>query len=191
MANLKYTDWLSAINAAMRHEWGISLEDTGTSNLLELHYEHITRPVSTLDQAREIGISLELHEPDPWTAKDLRAANRLRDDPVLYSSCDVEAALCVFEWMMDERDKSMKDWFDGTGWAAMRSVAADVGVWCNSLYEHVPEKWVEGQAWDWEIIPAMLDQLDWNKVVGFCQYGEKTEPWPATDEVVAKLVVAA
>jgi hypothetical protein len=183
---LKYDDWLKAINTAMRHEWGISLEDTGYDDLCALHYEHITKSVSPLEAAQALGRDMELNEPDPWTARDMRAANRLRPEPQVFNSCEVEAALCVFEWMMASH--TMTPWFEGTGWAAMRSVAADVGVWCNSLYEHLPKKWVEGRAWDWDIIPAMLDQLDWNKVVGFCQYGEKTDPWPATDQVVEKLL---
>ena len=47
-----------------------------------------------------------------------------------FTKLEVEAALCVWEWCLEQRDGSLRGWFEGEGSASVRQRAMVAGrVW--------------------------------------------------------------
>jgi len=52
-------------------------------------------------------------------------------------------------------------YWEGVGAGAMRHVAKDLAPFALAVYDAIPRDLLDGYAYDWEIIPATLDQIDW------------------------------
>lgn len=85
-----------------------------------------------------------------------------------YSHLEVEAALCVWEYLNDVTllDQSRQDpqWVElreDVGSVALRHASIEIGKWALKVYDvctrHDPS-FFDGLAYDWEVIPAMVDR---------------------------------
>lgn len=68
----------------------------------------------------------------------------------------------------------------GTG--AMRHTAKDLAPFALAVYDAIPPLALDGYAYDWEVIPAILDRIDWTST-GYTL----PDPKSAAREVVAAL----
>lgn len=82
-----------------------------------------------------------------------------------YSPFEMEAALCVWEHFNDITvctDKPDPDWMayrEGVGSAELRHESIAIGRWALQVYDLLPQWYRESGAYDWEIIPAIVDTL--------------------------------
>lgn len=105
-----------------------------------------------------------------------------------FTPLELEAALCVWEWV-DSRSVGLTDDVradvlslrQAIGTVELRSRCGDIGRYCLKVYDHIPETARDGHAYDWEIIPAILETFDWART---------TEP-PHPPEQCALLVAEA
>lgn len=114
----------------------------------------------------------------------------------VYSAGEMMTALCVWEAMLAmrlgaERDGTdiespmMAVWGDA-GAYEMRDRATEIAVWIESLFgdsdagdmSHPMRALCDAESFDWEIIPAILDMLQWD--------AERLS-WSKPDNVVARL----
>ena len=96
-------------------------------------------------------------------------------DEKLYTAAEMQAALCVWEAMLDKRMSSKEPespfmvMWDGSGAYEMRDRATEIAVWIESLFED--SKWgdmthpwralCDALSFDWEIVPTLLDMIEW------------------------------
>lgn len=106
-----------------------------------------------------------------------------------YTPLEVEAALCVWEWMIDRADKELKDFFEGHGWGCMRLLATDLGRWCQQVYLKAEETFEFDVCFDWELVPSMMQMIDFDVAIE-SQYSTGPEVFPDVDESAAKLIAA-
>lgn len=105
-----------------------------------------------------------------------------------FTPLELEAALCVWEWidshsvgLTDDVRADVLSLRQAIGAVEFRSRCGDIGRYCLKVYDHIPESAHEGHAWDWEIIPAILETFDWARTT--------TPPHPP--EQCALLVIEA
>ena len=97
-------------------------------------------------------------------------------DEKLYSAAEMQAALCVWEAMLDKRMSSkepespfMRTW-DNSGAHEMRDLATEIAVWIEALFEgsergdmsHPWNALCDALSFDWEIVPAVIDMIEWD-----------------------------
>lgn len=102
---------------------------------------------------------------DRFTVK--RAPAPASPAPV-YSSLEVEAALCLYEAMLDARlegtSPAIVAAFENSGSATMRSHAVNLAGYALAVYDLIPEADRECRSYDFEIIPAILKTVRWTHV---------------------------
>ncbi|TPL66570.1 hypothetical protein [Mesorhizobium sp. B2-4-1] len=84
-----------------------------------------------------------------------------------YSHLEMEAALCVWEWLNEitvvpKRGKADKAWLEyreGVGSAELRHESITIGKFVLQVYELLPEWYRSSGAYDWEIVPAIVSTL--------------------------------
>lgn len=80
-----------------------------------------------------------------------------------YSHLEMEAALCVWEYLNEiTLNRPVKAWVEyrnKVGSVELRHESIEIGKWALKVYELLPEWFCEGYAYDWEVIPAIVDQL--------------------------------
>lgn len=88
-------------------------------------------------------------------------------DSSTYSNEQVEAALCIWE-ELDRRTRNepeeytaLTDWRDDHGTSALRCVAIELVDHVEAIYHSLPAEEWDGLAYDWEIVPAILDFVHW------------------------------
>lgn len=87
-----------------------------------------------------------------------------------YNNLQVEAALCVWEAMLEMRasNAAMNATWEMHGTVTMRHHAMDIGVWVEAAYEDIRDEsdatdhW-GGCSYDWEIVPAILSFIEWGE----------------------------
>jgi hypothetical protein len=119
-----------------------------------------------------------------------------------YTVAEMEAALCAFEWMMDERNRfdttnaddrkphtvTVNRLFDSVGWSAMRFIAMQAGAIADNVYQHMEATgWEHHSAFDWEFLPAVMRRLDWDALVQDNQYAGPIY-WPDPQPLLAALI---
>lgn len=80
-----------------------------------------------------------------------------------YTTLEVEAICCAWEWMLDQRDGLLRAEFERSGTVAMRHTAIDAGTaierwfaeWCALDLRNRDS--LSGHPYDWEIVPAMME----------------------------------
>ncbi|MCO5730117.1 hypothetical protein [Rhizobium sp. SSA_523] len=108
----------------------------------------------------------------------LSGAHKFREND-LFTTLQLEAALCAWEWMCEARDGDLlKPLFEGIGSSAMRHVSMQAGDIALRVHNHMESQGYEFvNAYDWEFVPEVLRRLDWDKLISDNQYGgEPYEP---------------
>jgi len=123
-----------------------------------------------------------------------------------FSAFDTEASLCVWEWLIDQwndqskgngtdtsdiNDTTIKGLFENHGWSAMRSVAMQAGKIVAELYDHCEThsgfEHLTETSLDWEFVPMICAEMDWEKLADDNQYGKAT--WaPDPKELIAIII---
>lgn len=100
-------------------------------------------------------------------------------DTKSFTVLQMEAALCAWEWMCENRDGDLlKDYFEGLGSSAMRHCSMQAGDIALQVHNHMEARSYDFvDAYDWEFVPAVLQKLDWQKLTDDNQYnGEPYKP---------------
>ncbi len=100
-----------------------------------------------------------------------------------FTDLQMEAALCAWEYMLEQRDSAaLAPFFEGHGTAGMRLVAIGAGEAALAVYDHMEALGLEfTEAYDYTFVPGVLDRLDWTKLVNHRLYaGEPYSPELAT-----------
>lgn len=112
----------------------------------------------------------------------------VNSDQPAFSTLEMEAALCVWEDINDRTllsnaedhpaiNRTREEW----GSFAMRHACIPLGQWVLKVYDAAGgSDMFDGFAYDWEVVPFLLDQIDWE---GFIP----AQPvLPDVDETAAK-----
>lgn len=93
-------------------------------------------------------------------------------DTESYTPLQMEAALCAWEWMLENADGALlKELWEWVGSSAMRSCSTQAGDIAKRTYEHMEAQGYEFVgAYDWEFVPDVLAKLDWSRLVDDNQY---------------------
>lgn len=92
-----------------------------------------------------------------------------------YTQIQMEAALCAWEWMCENREHDLlKPFFESLGSSAMRMVSVQAGNIAAQVHDHMDEQGYEfADAYDWEFVPGVLLRLDWTELTEDNQYSGK------------------
>lgn len=102
---------------------------------------------------------------------------------------EIEATLCVFEWLdAKERYEKMQAIWDGFGVGGMRMSSVQAGKIVLTVHDLMEAQGYEFTwAYDYDFVPAVLEQLDWETLVDNNQYGDQSyRPNPAP--ILAKMM---
>lgn len=100
----------------------------------------------------------------------LRAPELATAKPVHSHDLLCEAALCIWEWMLENRDgiPAMNKTWDKQGTVAMRHAAIALAPAACTIWDMMTENERETCVpYDWEFIPAFVAQVDWAEWVDF------------------------
>lgn len=100
-----------------------------------------------------------------------------------FTDLEMEAALCSWEHLIEQREsKTYAPLFDQNGTAAMRTGAIYAGAIALGVYDHMEAQgYAFVEAYDFEFIPAVMDRLDWQKLIAHRLYSGVTyAPSPAS-----------
>lgn len=113
-------------------------------------------------------------------------------DRETFNYTQVEGALCVYEWMMEAREKvpAIDSWFDTLGSPGMRCCAIQAGDICDRAYRHLGALGYEfHSAYDFEFVPDVCAKLDWDALCNDNQYdGPRYNP--DINAIVVALIAA-
>ena len=112
----------------------------------------------------------EVGEPDLPTDAALQVRFA---DTKSFTPYQMEAALCAWEWMLENQSlgESNTELWEGLGASGMRSCSQQAGAIALQVYEHMEQQGYEFiGAYDWEFIPEVLVRLDWRKLSDDNQY---------------------
>ncbi|EUB97269.1 hypothetical protein PMI07_000845 [Rhizobium sp. CF080] len=122
----------------------------------------------------------------------------VKDDPKArfsdadaYTHLQMEAALCAWEWLCENRDHDLlKDYFEGLGSSAMRHCSVQAGDIALRVHTHTESQGYEFvNAYDWEFVPEVLRRLDWKLLTEDNQYNR--EPYHPDIHTIFVSMVAA
>ena len=89
--------------------------------------------------------------------------------PVTYSYLEAEAMLCAWEALLDQHHRAVESRAVREAWKAcgavqMRHHAMALGPFIVAVYDAIPTDVRDaGHSYDWEIVPASLDQVEWDE----------------------------
>lgn len=109
-----------------------------------------------------------------------------------YTHLEMEAALCVWEAINDRtvcgsddmvaKHPELNECRENWGSVSLRHASIHIGKFFLTVYDLLDEKVRDAFSYDWEIIPAMLDHVDW------AQPGEPEEfKFKPAEEIAADL----
>jgi hypothetical protein len=108
-----------------------------------------------------------------------------------YSHLQVEAALCIWEKFLDdynglgvEEAPPFAEYWREHGTVHMRHLSIALAGYCLAVHDALADDVVDGRPYDWEIIPAILDTIDWN-------IGPDIRLPPAEAAVIVTIALAA
>lgn len=96
-----------------------------------------------------------------------------------FTDLQMEAALCAWEHLIEKRETStFAHLFDALGSGGMRLAAIRAGNIALTVYEHMEARNISfSLAYDISFVPAVLDLLDWPKLIEHSLYaGQPYEP---------------
>ena len=113
---------------------------------------------------------------DAATLPSDRALQVRMSDIASFTTLQMEAALCAWEWMLENTNHEVfandgEPLFEEVGYAGMRHCSMQAGLIVLQVFDHM-----EAQgfgfigAYDWEFVPAVLPRLDWCKLCSDNQY---------------------
>lgn len=194
--------WKIAASAALQQGYGISLADAGADDEeLRQYYADHTRgweygadEVTVLDFAVHYANNRDLDTPDLWTAKTLKEKYAIPEGdvhalyPETYTGFQVEAALCVYEFLRDQGE--FDGYFENLGTGQMRLTSTAIGVYVDAVYRRYEELHGEmTKQFDWEFVPAVIwsfaPRID--EVIAATAYSDRGY-WPEIDAIVAEVV---
>lgn len=84
-----------------------------------------------------------------------------------YTTLQMEAALCAWEWMCENREhEQLKPHFESHGSAVMRHCSMQAGDIALRVHDHMTAQGFEFvDAFDWEFVPGVLLRLDWQSLI--------------------------
>lgn len=80
-----------------------------------------------------------------------------------YTLENVETALCIWEAMLEMREKLPElnqAWLD-LGTSSMRAIAAEMALEADEEWYGIPEDNRDGVMFDWDFIPGVVRRYDW------------------------------
>lgn len=105
----------------------------------------------------------------------------MNDEPKKFTQSNMEAALCVWEYLLDCRNNYAEDcpelmayWIDNDAWE-MRHWAIKLAPWVDEVWSTFTEDDRDMLLFDWEWVPLIMSFVDWTK-----NGPEK----PSTEEVI-------
>jgi hypothetical protein len=90
-----------------------------------------------------------------------------------YTEAEVDACMCVWDELLDRRrglpaegyrtpqERAFDKYWDACGYAVMRSRARYLGMWAQEIWMLLSEEQQEDGCFDFELVPRMLDLIDW------------------------------
>lgn len=85
--------------------------------------------------------------------------------------CEVEAALCMWEHILDNTEH-YKPQMEGVGYTALRHCSMQAGLIAHEVYELLQTQGHEYcTSYDWEFVPGIAQMIDWAKLVDDNQFG--------------------
>jgi hypothetical protein len=103
--------------------------------------------------------------PDGLDRFTVRRAPAATAAPLAYDTLHVEAALCLWEAMIDARLEAslpaVCDAFEAAGSVTMRHHAISLAPYVLAVHDAIPEEDREGHAYDFAIVPAILATIIW------------------------------
>ena len=107
-----------------------------------------------------------------------------------FTYAQVEGALCVFDWMIDQRvytgseisdaellehaediTKTITNLWDNNGSPGMRLIAAQAGALCDAAYQYMKSIGLDfDTCYDFEFVPAICEVIDWAALEADAQY---------------------
>lgn len=122
-----------------------------------------------------------------------------------YSEFEVDAALCVWEWLLDMNVAShdatpesptystfltIRPLFENYGYGGMRMSAKQAGLIVAAAFieyeKHVPDY---DMSFDWDWVPMVCSYLNWEYLVDNNQYGDGKYT-PDVEELVAIIIAS-
>jgi hypothetical protein len=100
------------------------------------------------------------------------AAGRKVHGVTTYTSAETEAALCAWEWILENRDTKFSADFDAVGTSGMRQVAQQAGRIVHAVWERLDGSQHYHGAFDFDFAPAVLENLPWDRVIDNNRYGD-------------------
>lgn len=98
----------------------------------------------------------------------------------------IETAMVAHEWIGDRlREQNSNDYVyltisdisNNYGSSALRSIAMQAGVIIEKCWNHQhidDPNYFDGESWDWEFVPWICRNLEWDKIAKDNQYGNAT-----------------
>lgn len=125
----------------------------------------------------------------PLDTNDASAPTSEADNRPRYSHLEVEAALCVWEFLEAASDhddrlciQALADLRDRIGSTELRHASIPIGQYCLKVYDLIPEDARDGHAYDWVIIPAIVATIE------FPNLAPTLSPAEAAQRVTAELL---
>lgn len=116
--------------------------------------------------------------------------------PKSFSYDDVEAAMCIWEWLFDDnKNETIAKLFETYGTGGMRSATIQISSTVEAAWQITQERELPAgigeDSFDWEFVPAVCRVLDWDKLVGNNQHGDAMWSPPVEDIIAALIAVKA
>jgi hypothetical protein len=102
---------------------------------------------------------------------------------------EIEAALCAWEWMNEkpQYEKYAELW-DAFGSPGMRMASVQAGKIVLTVHDLMEAKGFDyTTAYDFQFVPGVLEQLDWNTLVDNNQYGDSSYR-PDPEPILVKMM---
>lgn len=79
------------------------------------------------------------------------------------SDAHIDTALCVWEHLLERSltDPDIRHFRTDIGTAELRIAAIRLAEFCVEVYNRLPHAMTYGHTYDWDIIPAIMDTIDW------------------------------
>lgn len=108
-----------------------------------------------------------------------------------FTDLDMEAALCAWECLCENRENpTYAPLFDAHGTGAMRHAAIYAGAVAQAVYGLMEAQRISCTgAYDWTFVPAVLDRLDWPKLIEHRLYAGKSYE-PDTKSILDQILEA-
>lgn len=91
----------------------------------------------------------------------------------VYNYVEVETTCCVNEWLLNCKDDNVVDrMFGYYGAFGMRACAMQAAIIVNAVLDAYEKHAEYDEAFDWEFVPMVCRQLDWEKLCDNNQYGD-------------------